>query len=201
MLQQMDKPFSQACENNREPIFQVLKPLLEDKRSVLEIGSGTGQHAVWFAKQLPRLVWHTSDLPQNHPGIRLWLEDYPSGNLRPPIALDMLDNVWPEGSYDVVYSANTAHIMPWQGVVNMLTQIGLQLLPLGLFCLYGPMGYAGNIAPESNVQFDRRLRQQAAHMGIRDFHDINRLALEAGLVLLDDYAMPANNRLLVWEKT
>lgn len=201
MLQQMDKPFSQACENNREPIFQVLKPLLEDKRSVLEIGSGTGQHAVWFAKQLPRLVWQTSDLPQNHPGIRLWLEDYPSGNLRPPIALDMLDNVWPEGSYDVVYSANTAHIMPWQGVVNMLTQIGLQLLPLGLFCLYGPMGYAGNIAPESNVQFDRRLRQQAAHMGIRDFHDINRLALEAGLVLLDDYAMPANNRLLVWEKT
>ncbi len=196
----MDKPFSQACENNRGPIFNALRPLIADKTSVLEIGSGTGQHAVWFAHQLPHLVWQTSDLPQNHPGIQLWLEAQPSPNLRPPIALDMLVDAWPETSYDVIYSANTAHIMPWQGVVNMLSQVGLHLLSGGLFCLYGPMAYAGEIAPQSNVLFDQHLRQQAAHMGIRDFHDINRLALNAGLVMLDDHPMPANNRLLIWEK-
>jgi hypothetical protein len=91
--------------------------------------------------------------------------------------------------------------MPWEGVVNMLAQVGSHLLTGGLFCLYGPMGYAGKITPQSNIQFDLQLRQQAAHMGIRDFHDINRLAVDAGLVLLDDHSMPANNRLLVWEKT
>lgn len=196
----MDKPFSQACENNREPILQILKPLLEDKRSVLEIGSGTGQHAVWFAQQMPQLVWQTSDLPQNHAGIKLWLDEQPRPNLRPPLALDMLNTAWPDAVYDVVYSANTAHIMPWQAVANMLAQVGSHLATGGLFCLYGPMGYAGTIAPQSNIQFDLNLRQQAAHMGIRDFHAINCLALEAGLVLLDDHAMPANNRLLIWEK-
>ena len=196
----MDRPFSQACENNRGPILEVLEPLIRDKTCALEIGSGTGQHAVWFAQQLPQLVWQTSDLPQNHAGIRLWLEHQPSPNLRPPIALDMLADSWPDANYDVIYSANTAHIMPWQGVINMFAQVGLHLLPGGLFCLYGPMGYAGVIAPQSNIQFDQHLRQQAAHMGIRDFHDINRLALNAGLVLLDDHPMPANNRLLIWEK-
>ncbi|MGB0669245.1 MAG: DUF938 domain-containing protein [Porticoccaceae bacterium] len=196
----MDKPFSQACENNRGPILHVLKPLLEDKSSVLEIGSGTGQHAVWFAQQMPQLVWQTSDLPQNHAGIQLWLDEQPWPNLRPPLALDMLTTAWPDAVFDVVYSANTAHIMPWEAVENMLTQVGSHLAKGGLFCLYGPMGYAGIIAPESNIQFDLHLRQQAAHMGIRDFLAINRLALEAGLVLLDDHAMPANNRLLIWEK-
>lgn len=197
----MDKPFSQACENNREPIFEVLGPLIAHKTRVLEIGSGTGQHAVWFAQHLPHLVWQTSDLSHNHPGIRLWLVDQPSHNLRAPIVLDMLADHWPETTYDVIYSANTAHIMPWEGVVNMLAQVGSHLLTGGLFCLYGPMGYAGKITPQSNIQFDLQLRQQAAHMGIRDFHDINRLAVDAGLVLLDDHSMPANNRLLVWEKT
>ena len=200
MSRHTDKPFSQACENNRGPIFSVLEPLLKDKSLVLEIGSGTGQHAVWFAKQLPHLVWQTSDLPQNHSGILQWLEADPSPNLREPIALDMLANSLPEAGYDCIYSANPAHIMPWEAVVNMLAEVGAQLLSNGLFCLYGPMSYSGVIAPASNIQFDQNLRQQAAHMGIREFHDINKLALDAGLVLLDDHAMPANNRLLVWQK-
>ena len=199
----MDKPFSPACENNRDPILALLMPLLADKSSVLEIGSGTGQHAVWFAKNMPQLRWQTSDLQHNHAGINQWLNAYPSPNLLPPIELDMLDTVgsnWPNGGFDCIYSANTAHIMPWEAVVNMLAQVGLRLCSNGLFCLYGPMQYLGVIEPQSNRDFDASLQQQASHMGIREFHQINRLAAEAGLVLLDDHAMPANNRLLVWQK-
>ena len=199
----MDKPFSPACENNRDPILALLMPLLADKSSVLEIGSGTGQHAVWFAKNMPQLRWQTSDLQHNHAGINQWLNAYPSPNLLPPIELDMLDTVgsnWPNGGFDCIYSANTAHIMPWEAVVNMLAQVGLRLCSNGLFCLYGPMQYQGVIEPQSNRDFDASLQQQASHMGVREFHQINRLAAEAGLVLLDDHAMPANNRLLVWQK-
>jgi SAM-dependent methyltransferase len=196
----MDKPFSQACVNNRTPIFAVLKPLLANKTSVLEIGSGTGQHAVWFAPQLPHLRWQTSDLMENHRGIMQWLEQFPSDNLSAPIALDMVEGNWPEAVYDGIYSANTAHIMPWEGVVNMVANAGAHLLPGGVFCLYGPMQYSGVIEPQSNVDFDAQLRQRSSRMGIREFHDINGLALDAGLILLDDHAMPANNRLLVWQK-
>ena len=199
----MDKPFSPACENNRGPILEILKPLLVDKSSVLEIGSGTGQHAVWFAKNMPQLQWQTSDLQPNHAGINQWLDAYPSPNLLPPIELDMLgiaEGNWPNADYDCIYSANTAHIMPWEAVVNMLAQAGLQLRSNGVLCLYGPMQYQGVIEPQSNRDFDASLRQQASHMGIREFHQINQLAVEAGLVMLDDHAMPANNRLLVWQK-
>mgnify|MGYP003683151917 FL=1 len=199
----MDKPFSPACENNRDPILALLMPLLADKSSVLEIGSGTGQHAVWFAKNMPQLRWQTSDLQHNHAGINQWLNAYPSPNLLAPIELDMLDTVGSNcsnGGFDCIYSANTAHIMPWEAVVNMLAQVGLRLCSNGLFCLYGPMQYQGVIEPQSNRDFDASLQQQASHMGIREFHQINRLAAEAGLVLLDDHAMPANNRLLVWQK-
>ena len=199
----MDKPFSPACENNRGPILEILKPLLVDKSSVLEIGSGTGQHAVWFAKNMPQLQWQTSDLQPNHAGINQWLDAYPSSNLLPPIELDMLgiaEGNWPNADYDCIYSANTAHIMPWEAVVNMLAQAGLQLRSNGVLCLYGPMQYQGVIEPQSNRDFDASLRQQASHMGIREFHQINHLAAEAGLMLLEDHAMPANNRLLVWQK-
>jgi SAM-dependent methyltransferase len=197
----MNMPFSQACENNRRPILALLQPLLAKSTSVLEIGSGTGQHAVWFAKHLPHVSWQTSDLKENHIGINQWLNAYPAQNLSPPIELDLTRPDWPKGQYDCVYSANTAHIMPWEAVVNLFAELRQHLPFSGLFCLYGPMAYQGVIEPESNVQFDQQLRQRAAHQGIRDFYDLNRLAGDAGLILLDDHAMPANNRLLVWQKT
>jgi hypothetical protein len=149
------------------------------------------------------LQWQTSDLQPNHAGINQWLDAYPSPNLLPPIELDMLgiaEGTWPNADYDCIYSANTAHIMPWEAVVNMLAQAGLQLRSNGLLCLYGPMQYQGVIEPQSNRDFDASLRQQASHMGIREFHQINQLAAEAGLMLLEDHAMPANNRLLIWQK-
>lgn len=197
----MNMPFSQACENNRAPILARLQPLLAETKSILEVGSGTGQHAVWFAKHLPHINWQTSDLRENHAGINQWLNAFPAQNLLPPIELDLMTPDWPEGCYDSVYSANTAHIMPWAAVVNLFENLRQQLPYRGLFCLYGPMAYQGVIKPQSNAQFDRQLRQRAPHQGIRDFHDLNRLARDAGLLLLDDHAMPANNRLLVWQKT
>ena len=196
----MSKPFSQACENNRGPILDILMPLLAKKTKVLEIGSGTGQHAVWFAQHMPHLIWQTSDLLDKHSAIKQWIADYPADNLLPPIVLDMLTDKWPSQRYDAIFTANTAHIMPWQGVVNMLTKGGSQLQSNGLFCLYGPMGYGGVIAPHSNIQFDHYLRQQLPHQGIRQFEDIDRLATAAGLKFLHKDALPANNHLLVWQK-
>jgi hypothetical protein len=196
----MDKPFSQACINNRGPISGILERVFADKRNILEIGSGTGQHAVWFASKMPHLSWQTSDQAQYHGGINQWIGECPSPNLLAPIPLNVLTDPWPTSAYDGIYSANTAHIMPWEAVVAMFAGVGDRLVSNGIFCLYGPMKYQGELDAQSNVQFDQRLQQQLPHQGIREFHDINRLALAAELVLLEDNAMPANNRLLVWQK-
>ena len=197
-----DKPFSQACENNKAPIFALLAPFLQDKNHLLEIGSGTGQHAVWFAPQLPHLIWQTSDLIDNHPGILHWIGDYPAANLRPPVVLNVADEEqWPDSAIDAVYTANTAHIMVWHEVQAMFEKVSSNLPANGIFCLYGPMKYAGEHTSESNHFFDLSLRERAPHRGIREFHEINQLALEGNLILLDDHVMPANNRLLIWQKS
>jgi cyclopropane fatty-acyl-phospholipid synthase-like methyltransferase len=195
-----DKPFSQACENNKAPILAILAPLLRNKTHLLEIGSGTGQHAVWLAPQLPQLIWQTSDLIENHSGILRWLNDHPAANLRDPIALDVMSAQWPDSSVDSVFSANTAHIMAWHEVEAMFEKVSTNLPFNGIFGLYGPMKYAGKHTSESNRLFDLRLRERATHRGIREFHEINQLALNGDLILLDDHAMPANNRLLIWQK-
>lgn len=196
----MDKPFSQACANNQAVICALLERVLADKKNVLEVGSGTGQHGVFFAKNLPHLKWQTSDRTQNHAGIKRWAQDHPAANLLPPIALDVLSDDWPTARYDAVFSANTAHIMPWQAVVAMFAGIGERLLSGGVFCLYGPMKYSGVLKAPSNVQFDAWLQQQVPHQGIREFHQLNQLAMDAGLTLREDNAMPANNQLIVWQK-
>lgn len=196
----MNKPFSQACANNQAVICEVLERVFAHKKQALEVGSGTGQHGVWFASKMPHLSWQLSDRKPNHAGIKQWVSDYPSPNLLSPIALDVLTDGWPMAAYDAAYSANTAHIMPWQAVEAMFSGIAERLLSGGVFCLYGPMKYLGVLEAQSNVEFDYRLRQQLPHQGIREFHDINRLATNAGLVLMEDNPMPANNRLIVWQK-
>ena len=196
----MDKPFSQACANNQGVIGDILLRVFAGKFKALEIGSGTGQHGVFFARQLPHLSWQMSDKVQNHVGINQWINDDPVANLFPPLALDVLTDAWPSDHYDAIYTANTAHIMPWNAVTAMFTGIGERLLLGGVFCLYGPMKYLGVLDAPSNIAFDYRLRQQHAHQGIREFHDINQLALDAGLALCEDISMPANNRLIVWQK-
>ncbi|MDM3870427.1 DUF938 domain-containing protein [Porticoccus sp. W117] len=196
----MDKPFSQACENNKSPILDVLKEVFAQSKKVLEVGSGTGQHAVFFAPQLPHLQWHTSDLPDNHSGINHWIDECPSDNLYRPLLLDADMPKWNLEDIDGVFTANTCHIMSWQSVQNLFARVGKILQPGGRFCIYGPFNYNGQYTSESNASFDVWLKEQAPHRAIRDFESINELAEKRQMKLVDDYEMPANNRLLVFEK-
>jgi cyclopropane fatty-acyl-phospholipid synthase-like methyltransferase len=196
----MTKPHAESCDRNRDPILEVIAPLLADKHSVLEVGSGTGQHAIYFAAKLPHLTWHTSDRLQNHEAIQQWLDEEALDNVRGPIELDVLGGNWPELEVDAVFSANTAHIMHWNDVKAFFAGVGELLPPGGLFMLYGPFSYGGLHTSESNARFDLRLKQQDPQMGIRDFDDLDALAQQAGLEFQHDYPMPANNRILLWKK-
>ncbi len=200
-----DKPFSQACENNKRPILAVLRRHLVDQpaagseQRLLEIGSGTGQHAAFFAQQLPQLRWQPSDLIDNHPGIEAWRASADLHNLLPPLALNVSHSPWPlEEPVDAVFSANTAHIMAWQSVVDMLVTLPSVLTLGGLFFLYGPFNYGGDYSSPSNRDFDAWLKARAPHQGIRHSEEVIELAARAGLTLVEDNAMPANNRLLVF---
>jgi cyclopropane fatty-acyl-phospholipid synthase-like methyltransferase len=196
----MTKQFSSACERNKQPILAILRDEFANTGQVLEIGSGTGQHAVFFGAHLPKVIWQTSDLPLNHPSIIAWQQEARLPNVLPPLALDTGVNDWPQGPYDGVFSANTCHIMAWQEVEAMFTGIGRILRAGGLLCIYGPFNYGGKFTSASNAQFDASLKAQAPHMGIRDFEEVDRLAAGQGLRLHADHAMPANNRLLVWRR-
>jgi hypothetical protein len=183
------KPFSEACERNRAPILAVLKRVLAQSRRVLEIGSGTGQHAAYFAPELPHLVWQASDIAEHLPGIRQWV------SAPPPIELDV-DRPWPVIEADAVFSANTCHIMSWPQVERLFAGIGA--LAPRVLALYGPFNYNGRHTSESNARFDAMLRGRDPASGIRDFEAIVALAARHGLQLQEDNAMPANNRLLVF---
>jgi cyclopropane fatty-acyl-phospholipid synthase-like methyltransferase len=194
------KPFSEACERNKDPLLNMLRAVLADRRTVLEIGSGTGQHAVYFARHLPHLTWLTSDLPANHAGIRAWLDEEKLPNLRPPIHLDVAARPWPVPAVDAVFSANTAHILAWPLVAEMFAGIGQVLGADGILCLYGPFNYGGRCTSDSNASFDLWLKQRDPASAIRDFEAVDALARAQGLALVQDYAMPANNRTLVWRR-
>jgi SAM-dependent methyltransferase len=186
------KPYSEASERNQDPIFAVLKRVFKDRRSVLEIGSGTGQHAAYFSQALPHLTWQASDVAEHLAGIRMWGVE--------PIEL-AVDKPWPPVNADAVFSANTAHIMSWPQVERMFEGVGRILPPGGVFALYGPFHYGGGSTSESNARFDAMLRSRDPASGVRNSEDIEALAGRCGLVLLEDTAMPANNRLLVWRSS
>lgn len=194
------KQYSEACDQNRAPILAVLKDELADCHKVLEIGSGTGQHAVYFGRHLPHLSWHTSDVDSSHPGINAWLDEAGLVNVQRPLALDVGNSQWPEHGYDAVFSANTTHIMGWPEVIAMFNGIGNILEPGGVFCLYGPFNYNGKFTSESNERFDNWLKARDPLSGVRNFEDLDALALSNGMVLRRDYEMPVNNRLLIWGK-
>jgi len=198
-VQVMIKPFSQACENNKGPILEVLKTVFNKTESVLEIGSGTGQHSVFFAEQLPHLQWYTSDRHINHEGINLWLKEANLTNLHGPLELD-LNYAWPVNNVDAIYTANTFHIVSWQLVEQFLKGVSTHLVSQGVVCIYGPFKYQGQFTSASNEEFDRFLTQRDPFSGIRDFEAIEQLATQAGLTLISDTAMPANNQLLVFKR-
>lgn len=193
-----DRPFAESCVQNRAPIIAVLREVFANCSRVLEIGSGTGQHAVYFAPELPHLVWQTADVPQHHAGIRLWLDDAALPNVLPPLALDVNDTAWHSGRYDAVFSANTLHIMGWPEVERFFAGVGAVLQAGGVLAVYGPFNYKGMYTSESNARFDAWLKARDPASGVRDFEAVDALARAQGLVQQQDIAMPANNRTLVW---
>lgn len=194
----MEKPNAPSCERNREPILEVLKEHFADRRDVLEIGSGTGQHAIFFAAALPHLSWQTSDRPENLPGIAAWLDEAALPNTPAPLEFDVVD-AGPGRRFDAIFSANTLHIMPWTAVESFFAGLPVLLAEGAKLVIYGPFNYGGRFTSDSNAAFDRWLKDQAAHQGIRDFEAVNALAERAGLRLVEDRAMPSNNRCLVWQ--
>lgn len=195
------KPYAESCDQNREPILEVIGPLFAGCQSVFEVGSGTGQHAVYFAQSMPHLVWHTSDRPENHPGICAWLSEAGLSNTRPPVELDVATGPWPRLGVDAVFSANTAHIMHWPEVEAMFAGVSGMLHAGGLFALYGPFNYSGQYTSDSNRSFDGWLKSRDPAMGVRDFEQLQQLAERAGMALYEDYEMPANNRILCWQRS
>jgi cyclopropane fatty-acyl-phospholipid synthase-like methyltransferase len=189
---------SEACERNKAPILAVLREELAASRAVLEIGSGTGQHAVYFATHLPQLLWQPSELAAALPALNERLQHEGSPNLRSPMALDVEMHPWPVAAVDAVFSANTLHIMSWQAVQAFFRGVGAVLTAPGVLCVYGPFRYAGRHTSDSNAEFDGFLRARDPLSGVRDFEALEQLARAQGLSLHADHAMPANNRILVW---
>ena len=193
--------FSSAADRNRIPIIEQLKQRLPVKGTVLEIGSGTGQHAVFFADELPGVIWQPSDRQENIADLVAGFAQVGNRRILPPLRLDVLLDAWPEQKFEASYSANTAHIMSWQAVIAMFGGVSECLHESALFCLYGPFNIDGQFTSDSNRQFDLQLRARDAQMGIRDMGDIETLARENRLVLQQKIAMPANNFLLVFKKS
>lgn len=194
------KPYSESCEKNQVPILEALQEIFVNQQHVLEIASGTGQHAVYFGRALPHLTWQTSELAQNHAGILAWLNEVQLPNVLPPVAIDVNDDRWPIEIVDTVFNANTVHIISWSEVERMFAGIARILSTGGILCLYGPYNYKGKFTSESNAHFDAWLKSRNKNSGVRDFEAINRLAETYGLFLLRDVAMPSNNRTLVWQR-
>lgn len=195
----MEKPDAASCLRNREPILGVLRDHFADRRNVLEIGSGTGQHAIFFAAALSHLNWQTSEQRENLPGIRAWLDETALPNTPAPLELNVM-GAWPTQRYDTIFSANTLHIMSWTEVERVFARLPDVMTGDAVLAIYGPFNYAGRFTSESNAVFDVSLKERGSHQGIRDFEAVDALAITAGLTLVEDRAMPSNNRCLVWKR-
>lgn len=196
----MEKPHAPATLRNRDPILDVLRQHFARARHVLEIGSGSGEHAVYFAAAMPWLQWQCSDLPPALPGITAWLEEAGLPNTPPPVALDVSARRWPcpGAMFDGLFSANTLHIMGWPQVEALFERLPTVLRPGATMVVYGPFNVGGRFTSDSNEAFDRALRQGAPERGIRDLEAVEALAAAAGLQRVDEVEMPANNRCVVW---
>ena len=197
----MIKPYSDACDENRKPILAVISSLFSSLSNVLEIGSGTGQHAIYFAEKMPHLTWYTSDCSANLNGINMWLAEAALLNVKPPFELDVSASKWPVMAVDAVFTANSVHIMHQPDVVNLIAGAGRLLPRGGSFVIYGPFNYHGRYTSESNARFDQWLKARDPESGVKNVEEVESLAAENGMKLVRDYEMPANNRILHFSKT
>lgn len=193
-------PNAPSCERNREPILEVLRTAFASAQRVLEVGSGTGQHAVHFAAAMPWLQWQCSDRPEYLSGIRAWLAHAALPNTPEPLELDVAQGPWPAPTFNAAFSANTLHIMGWSEVEQFFSGLNSALATDATLVAYGPFNYGGQFTSESNRAFDASLKSRDTRMGIRDAEAVDALAKSIGLRLADDIAMPANNRCRVWKR-
>ncbi len=192
-----NKPFSESCEQNKAVIYEAIEPYLLDGIEVLEIGSGTGQHAVHFAAMAPGIIWQASDLAENMPAINAWISDSQLFNLPEPLELDV-NSQWMDKTYDLMFSANTFHIMNQDQVEQFLLRCTACLKAGGHLIVYGPFNYQGSYTSPSNERFDGWLKSRDPQSGIKHFEWIDTKARQSGLRLVNDIAMPSNNRILIW---
>ncbi len=196
-----ERHFAAAAQRNAAPILEVLRREFADRGAVLEIGSGTGQHAVTFARHLTHLDWQPTDVAEYCPGIRAWIADTNLDNVLPPLELDVRSDDTGSARFDAAFSANTAHIMDLDAVGMMFKLLGNVLVAGAVFCLYGPFRIDGEFNAPSNAAFDKSLRQRNPAMGIRDLEELDVLALSAGLHRERLYAMPSNNFAVLWRRS
>ena len=193
------KPYAESSEINKTPILAVLKEIFAERKRVLEIASGTGQHAVHFGRELPHLIWQPSELMQNLAGIQAWLDEAQLPNVLAPLPINVNDPRWPVTPVDAIFNANTVHIISWPEVERLFEHIAHAIEPGGCVCFYGPYNYGGKFTSESNARFDVWLKSRDPNSGVRDFEAVNKLAASHNLDLQRDIAMPSNNRMLVWQ--
>jgi SAM-dependent methyltransferase len=193
-------PYSEACERNKGPILEVLRKAFAGTTHVLEIGSGTGQHAVYFTNGMPWIVWQPSEIAEAMPGLRKRVFNEGLSNLRQPVEIDVMETPWDVRRVDGVYTANTLHIMHWPQVQAFFANLPAISKPATVLVIYGPFRYGGRCTSASNESFDEMLRARDPESGIRDFEAVDELARAAGFTLVADHAMPANNQALVWRR-
>ena len=197
----MTKPFSESCERNSAPILEVLKEVITTKdQRLLEIGAGTGQHAVYFAPEFPWLEWYPTDKSENIAGMSLWFSEAKIPNIQKPVRLDVTTDDFPKVKFDVVFTANTFHIMSWKECKSCMKLLGNRLREDSRAIIYGPFRYDGEHTSESNEKFDAWLKERNPQSGVRNFEDVLRAMESNGFVLEDDFPMPANNRILVFRR-
>ena len=196
----MYKPVAESCVQNQQVILEVLKAFFIEQGEVLEIGSGTGQHGVFFTQHMKHLLWQPSDLPDQHAGMQLWFDEVDHDRIRPPLELDVDDETWPISKTDYVFTANTTHIISSEQTEKLFRHVGNCLKQGGLFAQYGPFNYNGQYTSESNARFDVWLKQRDPNSCIKHFETVQQLAGQNSMQLFKDIEMPANNRILLWKK-
>lgn len=190
-----------ATQRNREPILQVLRRLFASTQKVLEIASGSGEHAIYFGEHLPHLSWQPSDQSQEQlASIEAWRAHSQLTNVLPPIQLDVEMRPWPIENVEAIFCANMLHISPWSSSEALMWEAGRVLASGALLVVYGPFREGGSHTSQSNATFDAQLRSQNPEWGVRDRHELQALARQGGLALEEVLAMPANNHILVFRR-